>query len=1321
MLRRWISVWCIGLAAANACVAGSEAKTGPKPRSRAEAELPAGVRVVWDLQRAWREGTSTRERVCLNGLWRWQPTSSTGPAKTGRAAGTELCVPQDGWGFFKVPGPWPGVTSYMQKDCQRVYRHPKWQDVSLRSVTAAWYQREVTVPKNWVGRRVALQVEYLNSLAIVFVDGRRVGTLRFPAGELDLTGVCRPGQKHVLSLLVAAVPLKSVLLSYTDSAAARRVTGSVARRGLCGDVFLVSTPAGPRIRNVAVDTSVRRWQLAVTVWLEGLEPDGVYTAQAEVLDNGQPVLKLASQPFRAKDLQDGRVVFSRPWRAPKLWDLHTPKNTYQLRVCLQDADGGVLDQFYPLRFGFREFWIDGRDFYLNGSRIFLCAVPLDNAQVSAAAATYEAACESLRRLKSFGINFVYTHNYNCLPGSHLSFEEILRATDDVGMLVALSQPHFSHYDWDSPDADRNNGYAQHAAFYVRVAQNHPSVVMYSMSHNATGYSEDMNPDWMDGVHARRTRWSQRNAERALRAEAIVHRLDPTRVVYHHSSGNLGSMHTVNFYPNFVPVQEMSDWFEHWAKEGVKPLFLCEYGAPFSWDWTMYRGWYKGRREFGSAKVPWEFCLAEWNAQFLGDRAFQISQQEKENLRWEARQFREGKLWHRWDYPHRVGSSDFEEREAVYAMYFRHNWRAFRTWGVSAISPWEHHILWKLRPGVDRGRRELPTDWDNLQRPGYSPDYLDDRYERWDLAFGRSDWIPTLGAKELLRNNRPLLAYIAGKPSQFTSQDHNFVAGEHVEKQIVVINNSRQTVSCRVDWRLDLPRPQFGSETVTLKTGTQRRIPLAFSIPTSTAPGRYRLSMTATFSTGERQQDTFVVHVLAQQPLPTTRSRFALFDPRGETARLLRELGVSFRRVGASDGLSEFDVLIVGKKALSPDGPAPRIDRVRDGLKVLVFEQTAEALEQRLGFRVATYGLRKVFVRVPDHPALRGVEPEHLQDWRGEATLVPPRLDYFTSQKYAGAPAVKWCGLEVTRLWRCGCRGNVASVLIEKPACGDFLPIVDGGFSLQYSPLLEYREGRGLVVFCQLDVTGRTESDPAARTIVANLIEYLDAWKPAPRRQAVYVGEEPGRQHLEATGLKLRSYRGGALPADSVLVLAPGASRTLTAHRTEVVRFLATDGRVLALGLDQREVNAVLPFSVTTKRKEHINAWFSPPGLDSPLVGVGPADVHNRAPRSVPLVTAGAQPVGDGVLATAADGRVVFCQLLPWQFDYHKNYGLKRTFRRTSFLVTRLLANLGASATTPLLDRFARPVAVERNERRWLTGLYLDQPEQWDDPYRFFRW
>ena len=57
---------------------------------------------------------------------------------------------------------------------------------------------------------------------------------------------------------------------------------------------------------------------------------------------------------------------------PKLWDIHTPQNTYERRTSrLLDAAGKSLDTSWPDAFGFREFWIEGRDFYLNGTRIFL--------------------------------------------------------------------------------------------------------------------------------------------------------------------------------------------------------------------------------------------------------------------------------------------------------------------------------------------------------------------------------------------------------------------------------------------------------------------------------------------------------------------------------------------------------------------------------------------------------------------------------------------------------------------------------------------------------------------------------------------------------------------------------------------------------------------------------------------------------------------------------------------------------------------------------------------------------------------------------------
>jgi hypothetical protein len=106
------------------------------------------------------------------------------------------------------------------------------------------------------------------------------------------------------------------------------------------------------------------------------------------------------------------------------------------------------------------------------------------------------------------------------------------------------------------------------------------------------------------------------------------------------------------------------------------------------------------------------------------------------------------------------------------------------------------------------------------------------------------------------------------------------------------------------------------------------------------------------------------------------------------------------------------------------------------------------------------------------------------------------------------PSIVRSGIQVTRPWRAGNWGNVASVLIEKPAIGDFLPIADGGFSLQYSPLMVYREGKGLMLFCQMDVTGRTTSD-RPRPLAANILNYASRYTPAASHTVRYAGEPAG--------------------------------------------------------------------------------------------------------------------------------------------------------------------------------------------------------------------
>src|SRR5579859_7914100 len=111
-LRLFLAVFFSVLASAHA-VPGAEDLAAP---------LPEGVKAVWDADKEYRESTATRERICLNGLWQWQPAEAR-PEQP----------PADKWGWFKVPGCWPGISDYLQKDCQTVFAHPAWKSKNLSS------------------------------------------------------------------------------------------------------------------------------------------------------------------------------------------------------------------------------------------------------------------------------------------------------------------------------------------------------------------------------------------------------------------------------------------------------------------------------------------------------------------------------------------------------------------------------------------------------------------------------------------------------------------------------------------------------------------------------------------------------------------------------------------------------------------------------------------------------------------------------------------------------------------------------------------------------------------------------------------------------------------------------------------------------------------------------------------------------------------------------------------------------------------------------------------------------------------------------------
>src|SRR5260221_14181994 len=125
-----------------------------------------------------------------------------------------------------------------------------------------------------------------------------------------------------------------------------------------------------------------------------------------------------------------------------------------------------------------------------------------------------------------------------------------------------------------------------------------------------------------------------------------------------------------------------------------------------------------------------------------------------------------------------------------------------------------------------------------------------------MAFERADWKPTVAGDAIQENSLPLLAYIGGGPARFTNKDHDYFPGETVEKQLILINNSRGSVACDYVWSFAPSLVSGGQDCSVLKAGQQKRIPLRFARPQG-ASGMITLSATFQFHKEKAHQDVFV--------------------------------------------------------------------------------------------------------------------------------------------------------------------------------------------------------------------------------------------------------------------------------------------------------------------------------------------------------------------------------------------------------------------------------------------------------------------------------
>ena len=1255
--------------------------TGQRVGDGKNAPLPDGAPSdVWGLGDAWRQITPTREKISMNGLWGFRPVLSG--ETTDRPP-----APDDCWGWCKVPAMWPSRMEGEQA-VQRIWLAPRFEENArdLMAFEQAWYKRIITVPQTFSGKRIILDFTMLQTHAKAFVDGAYAGELWFPGGEIDLTKALTPGKEQEITLLVTARPFNAIAQAFTpDRAGAAR--SSVSRRGITGDLYLTAIPSAARLDDAHIITSTHDDAITFVVETAGLT-NHPYQLRAEV--NGCSERKT----FSAKNLvpaSDGSLRFTSEWKNPKHWDTHTTNNRYTVTLTLLDDAGNTLDVLTPITFGFRDIRIEGRNFILNGTPVHLRVFGNSTIAASADKATKAAAIEHCRRLKQYGFNAIINNNYDFAAGSTAYLDGLLEACDEEGILVSFTLPHIKDFRNDLRNPEYAERYRQQTQWLIRRVRNHPSVILYAMNHNICGYFGDVNPLKMDGIFdmpegsGANNAWWERNRPQARIAADIASAIDPTRPVYQHEGGNFGAMYVSNVYLGWAPRQERSDWLEHWATVGVKPIFFVEWGLPHISNWSSYRG----PKFIWSYPVYQSIWASEFAAQFWGDDAYQSTPEAIATLAHEEKFWATGEeyTWQQLQGPLRVMTNNYHN---VLAYFTDDNWRAHRTWGISGILPWDSGDFWRRVSNTNA--RPASGSLQNLKRPGIVPDNLrSDGLFPNDVHGDPAAFVPNPVACSFLRWNMPDCAYIGGDPS-FTDKTHLYRPSDTFAKTLVILNDRRtpQTVRWQCALEQDGKSVKKLSGKITVFPGGQARVPVTFKLPDRV--GDYSLSASFTFENNITQTDTFRLRAVHPLPSLVSKEPVLLYDTKGITAQHFNRLGIPYRKINSDSPNPTTIPIVIGRESL--DETSVRwIKKPADGKRILVMEQSSQQLHGLLGFRIAERGSRLLFPRYT-HPVIQDLDTEDLRDWTGASTLLPEHLTDIEEIETHN-PQWQWCGQTSTRVWRCGNRNSVSSVLIEKPAVGDWRAFIDCEFDLQYSPLIENVVADGRVVFCQLDVSGRTAPDLVADMLTIRILNELydpsDAKIPVERRTCIMLGDNARKLcanlgiHTETPGKELKLFVSSSredVPANFHQQIYDGSN-------------------AICLGMNAKEIAkwSPVPLEVT-----FTDGYFTRIDEISPeLNGLSNADWawHGQMSfHALPMVSDGNQALR---VIRHGKGVIVFWQVPPWMIDEAMKPYLRTTKRRANAMAARLLANLGAASSG------------------FPETLYLDTPENVDDPYRFFKW
>ena len=381
---------------------------------------------------------------------------------------------------IQVPGAWnaQGVEFDTKEQLQRYLAKPV--DEKLRGPGTeadrlfhvypgpGWYRRIAHIPESWQSKTIWLKFGGVHRNADVWIDGRPLGThigyvVPF---EYDVTKFVTPGRDATITLRVDARrnreldPLMGCMdtldfLYLTWGGVHRRISLEATEDTWVGDIFVV-----PHAANEEAEVRVA----------PGHAGDVSRTAlrvRVEVLDQQQQFVAAGDKPLSA----DAVSAVTLKLAGAKLWSPSQPY-LYTARVTLFDGENRLEEKY--VRFGMREFKVEGGKFLLNGRPIFLRGYGDDCIYPNTIAPPVDQA-EYRRRFqiaKDFGFNYVRHHSWTPV-------QEYLDVADEMGIML---QPEFPiAYRWDLATKPETKAlYLQLWQEVIRRNRNHPSIVAWCM-------------------------------------------------------------------------------------------------------------------------------------------------------------------------------------------------------------------------------------------------------------------------------------------------------------------------------------------------------------------------------------------------------------------------------------------------------------------------------------------------------------------------------------------------------------------------------------------------------------------------------------------------------------------------------------------------------------------------------------------------------------------------------------------------------------------------------------------------------------------------